>query len=672
MLHPYRQAVGVPKDSSVASYDDDQPQLPHPNDTTAHHDNQIHDNDDKTHQSIIMVNDGVVGNGFGAEPGYGPDRYNHEDPHEYRQSNQYYNNQYDTTNININNINSINNINNNHPHNVVDHDHINSNDIHHENGFYPASYITDANNYSYPSQPSSPKFSTNADFHNQSLSKVQNHLLSPSFTGLKGNSPSTNSLSTNSSATNLNLNGLVDTHLSKSETNLLTPYKNIIRDGHTRSVSSTSSFIYDRNADTGSIIDFSQNIIQQYLGSNSTNLLPRIKTIELYRKNAKKSSDPAVIFQYAQYILQTALLLDDTPDNASIRNLTPNSTKSSPKQQGSKNSSEIIDEKKFKQALIKESIRYLRRLSDKGYAEAQYLLADAYSSGALGKVDNKEAFLLFVHAAKHGHVEAAYRTSYCYEEGLGTGRDARKSMEYLKIAASKNHPAAMYKLGIYSFYGRMGLSSDMDTKKMGIQWLTRASNIANELIAAAPFELGKIYFSGFKDIVIQDRKYALELYSQAAALGHIEAAAILGSFYESGDVVPQDGNLSIHYFTQAALGGDPDSMLSMCAWYLVGCEPHLPRDENEAFEWAKRAANCDLPKAQFALANFYEKGIGCIKDLSEAQNWYKKAAENGDEKSLERITDSKFVSELKLHSKKLKKKPSKNSNTAQDKDCIIM
>jgi TPR repeat protein len=331
---------------------------------------------------------------------------------------------------------------------------------------------------------------------------------------------------------------------------------------------------------------------------------------------------------------------------------------------------DTVDEAKLKRQLIKESIFYLKKLSDKGYAEAQYLLGDAYSSGAVGKTENKEAFLLFVHAAKHGHVESAYRTSHCYEEGLGTGRDARKSVEYLKIAAAKNHAAAMYKLGVYSFYGRMGLPSNTDTQKMGIKWLTRASNIATELIAAAPYELGKIYFNGFKDIVIPDKKYALELYSQAAALGHIQSAAILGQMYETGDIVPQDGNLSIHYYTQAALGGDPESMLAMCAWYLVGCDPHLPKDDNEAFEWAKRAAQCNLARAQFALANFYEKGIGCIKNVTEAQTWYLRAAENGDAKALERITDSKLVA-------KLKKKNSfvtsdKGMADAKEKDCVIM
>lgn len=102
------------------------------------------------------------------------------------------------------------------------------------------------------------------------------------------------------------------------------------------------------------------------------------------------------------------------------------------------------------------------------------------------------------------------------------------------MAASKNHPAAMYKLGVYSFYSRMGLPNNINTKKMGIKWLERASNIANELVAAAPYELGKIHFEGFEDIVIPDKKYALELYSQAAALGHVAAAALLGKFYEVG------------------------------------------------------------------------------------------------------------------------------------------
>ncbi|KAL6452863.1 SKT5 Chitin synthase regulator SKT5 [Candida maltosa Xu316] len=506
-------------------------------------------------------------------------------------------------------------------------------------------------------------------------------------------SPPSVPLSATSSVTNLNLNQ-AEIYQSKSENNLAV-------------------------AGGNSMIDFNQNVIQSYLGENSSHLMPRIKTLELYRKNARKSNDPNVLFQYAQYMLQTALLLETELQNIIAANNNSNNvggTTTSSQSSGSQNGtnspfanrsiensprkgpldfkngnghkkSKSIDfanielegnEKKLKRVLLKEAIKYLKRLSDKGYVEAQYLLADAYSSGALEKIDNKEAFILFQSAAKHGHVESAYRTSYCYEEGLGTGRDARKAVEFLKIAASRNHPAAMYKLGVYSFYGRMGLPTDMNTKKMGIKWLGRASNVATELTAAAPYELGRLYYHGFEDIVLQDKKYGLELYAQAAALGHLQSAAILGRHYEIGEVLPQDSNLSIHYYTQAALGGDANSMLAMCAWYLVGSEPFLPKDEGEAFEWAKRAALCNLPKAQFALANFYEKGIGCIKNVNEAQLWYKKAAENGDDKSLQRLNDKEMVKRIQLN---LKKKPPVNladgtavagGSAAQDKDCIIM
>lgn len=487
-------------------------------------------------------------------------------------------------------------------------------------------------------------------------------------------SPSMPADSANSSITNLNLQELAPPGVfSQSDPNL-----HERKYHHTRSVSSTLSFFYDK-ADNSSFVDFNQSVIQQYLGGHSNTLMPRLKTLEMYRKNAKKSDDPAVLFQYAQYMLQTALMVDsatvqDTPGvkppkSASAADSRKNSRATSPSFENIS-----ITDPQLKRSLLKEAYHYLKRLADKGYVEAQYLLGDAYSSGAFGRVDNKEAFHLFLAAAKRGHVESSFRAAHCYEEGLGTGRDARKTLDILRIAASKNHPAAMYKLGMYSFYSKMGLPDTLNTKKAGIKWLERALNVATELTAAAPYELGKLYQTGFLDILLKDEKYALELYAQAAALGHVESSAILGKCYEVGDIVPQDPNLSIHYYTKAALGGHPESMLAMCAWYLVGSDPYLPKDELEAFEWAKRAALCDLPKAQFALGNFYEKGIGCIRNTAEAQDWYKKAAEQGEEKALSRITNKEVSAQLAKKIRKNQKPRSRKDAGAasQEKDCVIV
>lgn len=393
-----------------------------------------------------------------------------------------------------------------------------------------------------------------------------------------------------------------------------------------RSVDLSHMYLLNSSMDTQltstneSVADLSHQLISRYLGeSNNSSLVPRSKTIEMYRENVKKSKDVNVLFQYAQYMLQTALTMDLTDEAAKVEDSS-------------------VSQEDLKKRFLKEAQHYLKKLSVKGYVDAQYLLGDVYASGALGKIENKESFMLFQAAAKHGHVESAYRTAYCFEEGLGTTRDSRKALDFLKFAASRNHPSAMYKLGLYCFYGRMGLPTDFNTKQNGIKWLSRAAARANELTCAAPYELAKIYEQGFLDIVIPDQKYAMDLYIQSASLGYRPAATLLGQIYETGnETVPQDTSLSVHYYTQAALKGDPVAMLGLCAWYLLGAEPAFTKDESEAFQWALRAAQQGYPKGQFTLGYFYEKGKGCELNMESAWKWYQKAADNRDLRAINKM-----------------------------------
>lgn len=389
-----------------------------------------------------------------------------------------------------------------------------------------------------------------------------------------------------------------------------------------------------------SVADLSHQIIKTYLGEgNDSILVPRLKTIEMYKDNVKKSKDPIILFEFAQYMLQTALTMNPDTSESATRE----------------------EEQKMREIFLKESKHYLKKLSVKGYADAQYLLGDAYSSGAFGKVDNKEAFTLFQSAAKHGHIESAYRTAHCFEEGIGVTSDSRKALNFLKFAASRNHPSAMFKLGIYSFYGKMGLPNNVNTKQNGIKWLSRASARANELIAAAPYELAKIYEVGFLDIIIPDEKYAMELYIQAATLGHVPSSTLLGQIYETGNnTIAQDISLSVHYYTQAALKGDPVAMLGLCAWYLLGAEPAFTKDETEAFQWARKAAQAGYAKAQFTLGYFYEHGKGCPINIDSAWKWYERAANNNDTRAINKM-NSKNSGESQSKNRRYKARDRKSA-----------
>ncbi|MDE7083958.1 MAG: sel1 repeat family protein, partial [Clostridia bacterium] len=79
--------------------------------------------------------------------------------------------------------------------------------------------------------------------------------------------------------------------------------------------------------------------------------------------------------------------------------------------------------------------------------------------------------------------------------------------------------------------------------------------------------------------------------------------------------------------------------LAICYEDGVGVEI----DVEKAAYWYKRAAEQGEERAQFNIAVCYENGLGVKKDLEKAVKWYKKAAEQDDEdaeKALERLNKS--------------------------------
>ncbi|KAG1077181.1 hypothetical protein G6F42_025021 [Rhizopus arrhizus] len=69
-----------------------------------------------------------------------------------------------------------------------------------------------------------------------------------------------------------------------------------------------------------------------------------------------------------------------------------------------------------------------------------------------------------------------------------------------------------------------------------------------------------------------------------------------------------------------------------------------------------------LPKAEYAVGYFSEVGIGCQKDTSQAVEWYKKAAKNGDKRAIQKLQGK--ITEEKIPAEKKK-------SMSQD-DCVLI
>lgn len=359
--------------------------------------------------------------------------------------------------------------------------------------------------------------------------------------------------------------------------------------------SDTTTYIGGNTTALGESTNINLNTEKLSTTKSNVNLLPMGTSIDMYRQNAKKTKDPDILFSFAQILIRTSL---------------------------SNRSDNPLSEKE-KEKYLDEAFTALKKSSKSGCIEAQYYLGDAFSVGLFskGKPELNKSLTYFESAAKAKHAESAYRTAMCYKKGWGCTRDARKVVKYLEIAAINNHPVAMMEYGIYAFHGLMSFPEDVNTKKKGISWLRRATECATEMSCGAPYELALIYMNGFKDIVIKDTNYAVKLLFQASNLGHAKSATMLGKFYEIGDIVEANADLSIHFYNMSANLGDADGMMGLCSWYFVGSE-HLPQDYDEAFAWAIRAAeNYKHNKAMLLLERFYELGVGCEKDMQKSKYW---------------------------------------------------
>ena len=71
---------------------------------------------------------------------------------------------------------------------------------------------------------------------------------------------------------------------------------------------------------------------------------------------------------------------------------------------------------KAKEKYVMDAYKIVKKLVSAGYPDAQFYLADCYGEGQLGlEVDAKEAFSLYLSAAKAGHAQSAYRVAVCCE-----------------------------------------------------------------------------------------------------------------------------------------------------------------------------------------------------------------------------------------------------------------
>lgn len=141
---------------------------------------------------------------------------------------------------------------------------------------------------------------------------------------------------------------------------------------------------------------------------------------------------------------------------------------------------------------------------------------------------------------------------------------------------------------------------------------------ADEIYAEA-----EAYWNG-NDSVWMNRTKALELYQQAAELGHSIAQYTLGQKYFYGEGVPKDLNQAAYWTLKSV---DELNVISMYQLSLIYDELG---DNEQTVHWTRLSAEGGFIYSIYNLGLIYRYGrYGMTTDISQAEFWFRKAAEEG-------------------------------------------
>ncbi len=187
---------------------------------------------------------------------------------------------------------------------------------------------------------------------------------------------------------------------------------------------------------------------------------------------------------------------------------------------------------------------------------------------------------------------------------------------YLKLAGQGN-AAAQNNLGVKYATGD-GVPKNYPA---ALRWLNEA---AGQNSAAAEFTLGLIYADADDSHTINDVNLSAKWFQRSADHGCAIAQYWVYLIMSGGRGLPKNEPEALNYLRKAADQMVPAAELLLGGLYKNG-NGGVAVDKKEAAKWIQKAADHNLPFAYLELGEMYEKGEGVAQDNAESLKWLRKS-----------------------------------------------
>lgn len=274
---------------------------------------------------------------------------------------------------------------------------------------------------------------------------------------------------------------------------------------------------------------------------------------------------------------------------------------------------------------VKESMKWLQKPAQNGNPMAQIIMAECYFKGADGVPKNyTRALSLYLKLADLGVKTAYDKLGTIYLNGLGTEKNEKEAVKWIKLAAIKGDAFNQYRLGCCY---KEGIGVQQDSSE-GFVWFLKAAK-QNQIYAVK--EVGKCYFEGRG--VPQNYEEAIVWFFKAAKEGDLDSEYFLGCCFRDGYGVEKSSSKSVFWFRKAAEKGDKDAQCALGIAYYCGNGVH--KNESHAEEWLLKSAKQGNSAAQKVLGQMYIDGVnGREPNYSRAVFCFRKAVEQGDSSAI--------------------------------------
>ena len=267
----------------------------------------------------------------------------------------------------------------------------------------------------------------------------------------------------------------------------------------------------------------------------------------------------------------------------------------------------------------KEAMEYLQKASEKGWLDADVLIAQMYRDGN-GVERSPERFeTRMTFAAENGHPRAMTILAESFLFGRGVKKDHAKAFRWYMNSALTGNMRSQYQVAMMLSSGT-GCEKDETAAR---QWFARYSSTALN-------DSRKIVIDTMRSRHM-DMGFANDMLKAMSKTYQPQSMVILASKYESGKDLKRNHAAAVSLLEKAAIAsGSP--RIKLAEEYLGSEDEDIRK---KGLELLKSAALAGDGTAYYRLAMMYKEGTDCEKNEEMYRKYMRMASERGNREARE-------------------------------------